>query len=51
MSPFSQETEVDQEGGSGEEETEDQEGVPEREMEVKDQPRWTAARQMRLPVR
>jgi hypothetical protein len=28
----------------------DQWGVPEREMEVTDQPRWAAARQMRLPV-
>ena len=36
-------------GGSGEEETEDQCGVPEREMETTDHPRWAAARQMRLP--
>lgn len=39
----------DQSGGVCEEETEDQWGVPEREMEVTVQPRWAAARQMRVP--
>jgi hypothetical protein len=34
----------------GEEVMEGQWGVPEREMETTDQPRWVAARQMRDPV-
>lgn len=49
MSPLAQVTFSDHGGGSGEDETEDQCGVPEREMETTDQPRWAAARQMRLP--
>jgi hypothetical protein len=36
-------------GGVGEEDMEDQWGVPEREMDVTVQPRWAAALQMRLP--
>jgi hypothetical protein len=49
MSPLAQITFLAHEGGSGEEVTDDQCGVPEREMEMTDQPRWAAARQMRLP--
>lgn len=49
MSPLAQVTDDDQDGGSGEDETLDQCGVPERESEVTVQPRPTAARQMRDP--
>lgn len=49
MSPLAQVTFVDHGGASGEELTEDQCGVPERETDTTDQPRWAAARQMRLP--
>lgn len=43
-------TEVDHEGGVGEEVMEDQLGAPEREKEVTSQPRETADLQIRLPV-
>jgi hypothetical protein len=49
MSPLAQVTDVDQDGGSGEDDTLDQCGVPERESDVTVQPRPTAARQMRDP--
>ena len=49
MSPLAQVTFEDHGGASAEEVTEDQCGVPERETETTDQPRWAAARQMRLP--
>lgn len=50
MSPLAQVTLEAHGGGSGDEVTLDQCGVPERETETTDQPRWAAARQMRLPV-
>lgn len=49
-SPFCHDTLLAHSGGSGEEETEAQCGLPEREMEVTDQFREAAARQMREPV-
>ena len=49
MSAFCQETDVDQGGASGEAITEDQEGSPEREMDVTSQPRATADLQIREP--
>lgn len=50
ISAFSHVTEVDHEGGVGEEVMEDQLGAPEREKEVTSQPRETADLQIRLPV-
>ena len=50
ISPFAHVTFVDHGGASDEEVTEDQCGVPERETETTVQPRWAAARQMRLPT-
>ena len=50
MSPCSHWTDVDQGGGSGDEVTEDQEGAPEREMEVTFQEREAADLQIREPV-
>ena len=49
MSPFCHEIFSAQSGGVGEEETEDQWGVPERDIEVTVQPLWAAALHMRLP--
>lgn len=49
MSPLAHVTLDAHGGGSGEDVTEDQCGLPERETETTDQPRWAAARQMRLP--
>jgi len=49
MSPLAQVTLDAHGGGSDEAVTEDQCGLPERETETTDQPRWAAARQMRLP--
>lgn len=42
---------MDHSGAVGEEVMESQFGVPLRETEVTDQPRWEAALQMRLPAR
>lgn len=49
MSAFCQSTEVDHAGAVGEEETADQVGSPEREIEVTDQPREVAMRQILDP--
>lgn len=49
MSPFCHETFSAQSGGEGDEETEDQWGVPERDIEVTVQPLWAAALHIRLP--
>lgn len=49
ISPFSHCTEVDQGGGLGEEETEDQTGAPERETDVTVQEREIADLQIREP--
>ncbi len=49
MSAFAHETEVDHGGGSGEEDTDDQVGSPERLMEVTSHPRPTATLQIREP--
>lgn len=49
ISPLAQVTLDAHGGGSGEDVTEAQCGLPERETETTDQPRWAAARQMRLP--
>jgi hypothetical protein len=48
-SPFCHDTLSDQSGGLGEDDTLAQCGVPERDMDVTDQPRWAAALQMRVP--
>ena len=49
MSPFCHDTLSDQSGGVCDEETEDQCGVPEREIEVTLQPLCAAALHIRLP--
>lgn len=49
MSAFCQSTEVDHAGAMGEEETADQMGSPERDIEVTDQPREVAMRQILDP--
>ena len=49
MSPFCHDTSFDQAGGVGEDVMEGQWGVPEREIDVTVQPRWAAARHIRLP--
>lgn len=49
MSPVAQVTDLDHGGGSGEEETEDQLGSPERLIEVTSHPRATADLQIREP--
>lgn len=49
MSAFAHETEVDHGGGSGEEDTDDQVGSPDRLMDVTSQPRPTATLQIREP--